>query len=104
MIQQVTWTGGHTPTDEDSVFQFLGSTSGSGSYSFKVRQTYSNGKVVDWSGAETSETPAPTIEAKSSLSGGGSSTLALIALVVGGIGVVLGGIALFAGKSGRELT
>jgi hypothetical protein len=40
------------------------------------------------------DTPAPRIEAKSSLGGGGSSTLAIIALVVGGIGVLLGGVAL----------
>src|SRR5678815_659102 len=89
VIQQVTWSGGKVPTDEDAVFRFNGSTSSDKTYKFKVRQTYSNGKVVDWSGSESSDTPAPTIEAVSDL-GGGSSTLTIVALVVGAIGVVLG--------------
>ena len=38
-------------------------------YTFGVRQTYSDGSVVDWSGPESSDTPAPTIEASSSLGG-----------------------------------
>jgi uncharacterized protein YcnI len=88
-IEQVTWTGGRVPTDEDSVFRFNGSMNSSKTYTFKVRQTYSNGKVVDWTGSESSDTPAPTIEAVSSF-GGSSSTLSIIALIVGGIGVVLG--------------
>jgi uncharacterized protein YcnI len=88
-IQQVTWSGGKVPTDEDSVFRFNGSTNSSKTYTFKVRQTYSNGKVVDWTGSESSDTPAPTIEAVSSF-GGSSSTLTIVALIVGGIGVLLG--------------
>jgi uncharacterized protein YcnI len=94
VIQKVTWTGGKTPTEEDSVFQFLASPDSNKTYTFKVRQTYSDGSIVDWSGPESSDTPSPVIEAKSSLGGGGSSTLTIIALVVGAIGVVLGGIAL----------
>jgi uncharacterized protein YcnI len=93
-IQQVTWTGGAVPTEEDAVFQFLGNPDSSKTYTFKVRQTYSDGSVVDWSGPESSDTPAPVIEAKSSLGGGGSSTLAIIALVVGAAGVALAGLAL----------
>jgi uncharacterized protein YcnI len=88
-IQQVTWSGGKVPTDEDSVFRFNGSMNSSKTYTFKVRQTYSNGKVVDWTGSESSDAPAPTIEAVSSF-GGSSSTLSIIALIVGGIGVMLG--------------
>jgi hypothetical protein len=57
---------------------------------------------VNWSGSESSDTPAPTVEAQSSLGGGGSSTLAIVALVVGVVGVVLGGLAL-ALRGGREL-
>ena len=94
VIQKVTWTGGKTPTEEDSVFQFLASPDSSTTYTLPVRQTYSDGSVVDWSGPESSDTPAPRIEAKSSLGGGGSSTLSIIALVVGGIGVLLGAVAL----------
>jgi uncharacterized protein YcnI len=88
-IQQVTWSGGKVPTDEDSVFRFNGSMNSSKTYTFKVRQTYSNGKVVDWTGSESSDTPAPTIEAVSSF-GGSGSTLTIVALIVGGIGVLLG--------------
>jgi hypothetical protein len=68
-----------------------------------VLQTYSDGSLVDWSGAESSDAPAPSIEAKSSLGGGGTSTLTIVALVVGALGVVLGAIALFS-RSGRQLT
>ena len=88
-VQQVTWSGGKVPTDEDAVFRFNGSADSSKTYTFKVRQTYSNGKVVDWTGSESSDTPAPTIEAVSSF-GGSSSTLTIVALIVGGIGVLLG--------------
>jgi uncharacterized protein YcnI len=94
VIQKVTWTGGNVPTDEDAIFQFLASPDSSKTYTFKVRQTYSDGSVVDWSGPESSDTPAPRIEAKSSLGGGGSSTLAIIAIVVGGAGVALAALAL----------
>jgi uncharacterized protein YcnI len=94
VIQKVTWTGGSVPTGEDSIFQFLASPDSSKTYTFAVRQTYSDGSVVDWSGPESSDTPAPRIEAKSWLGGGGSSTLSIIALVVGGIGVLLGAVAL----------
>jgi uncharacterized protein YcnI len=103
VIQQVTWSGGKVPTDEDAVFRFNGSLSSSKTYTFKVRQTYSSGKVVDWSGSESSDTPSPTIEAVSDLGGGGSSsTLTIVALVVGAIGVVLGIVGL--ATRGRPLT
>jgi uncharacterized protein YcnI len=102
VIQKVTWTGGHTPTEEDSLFQFLGQPSKPGTYTFQVEQTYSDGSIVDWSGSESSEAPAPTIEAKSSLGGGGTSTLAIVALVVGAVGVIVGGVALVS-RGGRPL-
>ena len=94
VIQKVLWTGGRVPTEEDAVFQFLASADSNKTYTFTVRQTYSDGSVVDWSGPESSDTPAPTIEAKSSLGGGGSSTLAIIALAVAGVAVVLSGLSL----------
>jgi uncharacterized protein YcnI len=97
VINKVTWSGGNVPTEEDATFSFLGSPSSSKTYTFQVRQTYKDGSVVEWSGPESSDTPAPTVEAKSSLGGGSSSTLAVIALVVGAIGVVLGALGLFAG-------
>ena len=102
VIQKVTWTGGKVPTEEDALFQFLGQPSKAGTYTFQAQQTYSDGSIVNWSGSESSDAPAPTIEAKSSLGGGGTSTLAIIALVVGAIGVVLGAIALFS-RGGRQI-
>src|SRR3954447_19185829 len=98
VIQKVTWTGGSVPTGEDAFFQFLGEPGESGPYVFRVRQTYSDGKVVDWSGDESSDPPAPTIDVQDSFGGGGgSSTLAVIALILGALGVVLGAAALRAG-------
>lgn len=98
VVQKVTWTGGNTPTNFDSVFRFNASIPKSGTVVFHVRQTYSNGKVVDWSGPETSDTPAPRIEALSSFGGGGTSIVAIIALVLGAAALVLAGVGLFGGK------
>jgi uncharacterized protein YcnI len=103
VVQKVTWTGGDVPTEEDSLFQFLGEPSKSGSYRFQVQQTYSDGSIVDWAGSESSDAPGPVIEAKSSLGGGGTSTLTIVALVIGALGVLLGGFALVS-RSGRQLT
>jgi uncharacterized protein YcnI len=100
-IQTVTWSGGKVPTDEDAVFRFNGSVDSSKTYAFTVRQTYSNGKVVDWSGPESSDTPAPVVEGVSSLGGGSTTTLTIVALIVGGIGVLLGIVGLAA--RGRPL-
>jgi uncharacterized protein YcnI len=102
VVQSVTWTGGKVPTGEISHFAFLASADSDKTYTFGVEQTYSDGSIVNWNGPESSDTPAPTVEAKSSLGGGGSSTLAIIALVVGVVGVLLGGVALVA-KGGRQL-
>jgi len=102
VVQKVTWTGGSVPTDLDSVFRFNASASGAKTYTFEVRQTYSDGSVVDWNGPESSDTPAPTVEAVSSLGGGSSSTLAIVAIVVGGIALVVALIALIGGR--RPLT
>jgi uncharacterized protein YcnI len=103
VVQKVTWTGGHTPTDDDSLFQFLASGSSAATYTFQVQQTYSDGSIVDWNGSESSESPAPTVELKKTLGGGGTSTLTIVAVVLGALGVVLGGIALFAQAGDRQL-
>jgi uncharacterized protein YcnI len=103
VIQKVTWTGGSVPTGEDSTFWFLGQPARSGTYAFSVQQTYSDGSIVDWSGSESSEDPAPTIEARSSLGGGGSSTLAIVAVALGAVAVVLAGVALVSGGGKRQL-
>ncbi|HYX89772.1 MAG TPA: DUF1775 domain-containing protein [Gaiellaceae bacterium] len=100
-IQKVTWKGGKVPTDEDAVFHFDASVDSSKTYVLSVRQTYSDGKVVDWSGPESSETPAPRVEGVSDLGGSSATTLTIVALVVGGIGVVIGVVGLAA--RGRPL-
>jgi uncharacterized protein YcnI len=102
-IQQVTWSGGNVPTEEDAVFQFLASPDSSKTYSFKVRQTYSDGTVVDWAGPESSDTPAPVIEAKSSFGGGGSDTLAIIALALGAVALLVAVLGLLTGSGRRSL-
>ena len=104
VITKITWSGGNVPTDEDAAFSFLGRTDSSKTYTFGVRQTYSDGSVVDWTGPESSDTPAPTIEAKSSFGGGGSSTLAIVALIVGAVGALLGVVALVTASGRRSLT
>jgi uncharacterized protein YcnI len=103
VVTQVTWSGGHVPTEEDSLFQFLAQPSATGTYTFHVQQTYSDGSIVDWSGPESSAAPAPTIKVVSSVGGGGSSVLTIVALVLGALGVLVGGIALFS-RGGRSLT
>jgi uncharacterized protein YcnI len=102
-IQRVTWSGGKVPSEEDALFQFLASADSAKTYAFKVRQTYSDGSVVDWAGPESSDTPAPQVEVKSSLGGGGSDTLAIVALVVGVLALVVGLIGLFMGGGRRAV-
>jgi uncharacterized protein YcnI len=94
VVQRVVWTGGRTPTGEDSVFAFNATPTSDKTYTFRVRQTYSDGSVVDWSGPESSDAPAPKLEALSSFDSGGSNTLGIIALVVAGISFVLAGVSL----------
>jgi len=99
VVTKVTWSGGSVPTGEDAAFSFLAQPSSAKTYTFGVRQTYSDGSVVDWNGPESSDTPSPTLDVKSSFGGGGgSSTLALIALIVGAIGALLGAAALLGGR------
>jgi len=102
VVQKVTWTGGSTPTGDDSLFQFLAQPAHTGTYTFDVQQTYSDNSIVEWNEAETAANPAPTIEVKSSLGGGGTPVLTIVALVLGALGIVLGGIALVS-RSGRQL-
>ncbi len=103
VVTKVTWTGGRTPTGQDSLFQFLAQPASAKTYQFQVEQTYSDGSIVNWSGSESSDAPAPTIEAASSLGGGGVSVLTIIALVVGVLGLIAGIFALSSGSKGRAL-
>jgi uncharacterized protein YcnI len=103
VVTKVTLTGGNTPTGEDTLFQFLAQPASAKTYTFEVQQTYSDGSIVNWAGSESSAYPAPTIQAVSSLGGGGVSLLTIIALVVGVLGLLAGGFALIGGSRGREL-
>jgi uncharacterized protein YcnI len=103
VVSTVTWTGGAVPTDEDAVFRFSATlTGGSQTYTFGVRQTYSDGSVVEWTGAETSDTPSPVIKGVSSIGGGSSSTLAIIAIAVAAVALLLAIVSLLSGR--RSLT
>jgi uncharacterized protein YcnI len=98
VIQDVTWTGGNVPTDEDSVFHFVATLTSAKTFTFTVKQTYSDGTIVDWSGPESSDTPAPLVVSESSLGGASSSTLPIIALVVAGVALLVGIAGLLGGK------
>ena len=103
VVQKVTWTGGKVPTDQDAVFRFIASTSGSKTYRFAVRQTYSDGSIVDWNGPESSDAPAPTVKALSSLSSGGTSILSILAIVLGALALIVALVAVVGRGGGREL-
>src|SRR3954454_13653832 len=45
VVNKVTWTGGHVPTEEDAVFQFNASANAAQTYTFQVRQTYDDETV-----------------------------------------------------------
>jgi uncharacterized protein YcnI len=101
-VTSVKWTGGEVPFGEAAVFTFVGLPNSAADYRFVVRQTYSDDSVVNWSGPPDADEPAPVVEAKSSLGGGSSSTLALIALILAGLAILVGLGGLAAGR-GRQL-
>ena len=95
----ITWKGKLSGT-ELAVLPFTGVPKKAQAYAFTVRQTYSD---VVWSGDESSDTPAAhvTASAAESSSGGSSDsskTIAIVALIVGGLGLLVGGAALVAGR------
>jgi uncharacterized protein YcnI len=102
VVQRVIWSGGRIPTGEDSLFQFLGQPASPGTYTFQVQQTYSDGSIVNWAGSESSDAPAPTIEAKSSLGGGSTPVATIIAIILGALGVILAVAALITRGGGKR--
>lgn len=98
VVNTITWTGGKVPTEEDSVFRFNASVSKAATVTFGVRQYYSDGTVVDWSGAEGSDTPAPTIRAVSDLGGSSTDTLTIVALVLAAAALLIGIGGIFLGR------
>jgi uncharacterized protein YcnI len=101
VITKVTWTG-NTGPEQTTFLDFLGSGDSAKTYAFNVRQTYSDGKVANWSGPEGSDEPAPVVKLESSLGGGGGSkTLEILALALAAIALVVAVFALV-GKSGMR--
>jgi len=89
------WTGGDVPPGEAVLVQFVGDPESARSYEFSVVQTFSDGTVSEWKSEE-----AASLEARSSLGGGGNT----LALVLSILGVVLGAVALLLrAGGGREL-
>lgn len=97
-FSRVTWSGGHVPTGQAAVFGLNASTDGAKTYVFAVRQTYSDGSVVDWAGDESSDTPAVRLTSVSDLGGGSGSTLAVIAIIVGGVALLVALVAVVSGR------
>jgi len=104
VVSKVTWTGGSVPTEEDAVFQFNATPTSTKTYTFQVRQTYDDDAVVDWNGSEGSDTPAPTVEAKASLGGDSSPTIAIVALIAGTLGILLALLAILGARGERPIT
>ena len=117
-VKQITWTGTGRGIGRIGPGQFMDfplsvqipEGSAGTTLTFKAIQTYSNGDVVRWIGAAGSDHPAPTLKvaaasgsgssgtaapaAPAASSGGGSDTIGVIALIVGGIGLVAAAAAL----------
>jgi uncharacterized protein YcnI len=103
-VQKATWSRDEEDltkekdeaSEQDAVFQFFGRPGSSREYTFTVRQTYADGSVVqrgpkvDWPGGpKSSAGVGPAVVAKSSFDGA-TSTLAIVALIVGALGLVVG--------------
>jgi uncharacterized protein YcnI len=104
-VSQVTWTGGKIAPGEFQDFPMsLEMPEEPQTLTFKATQTYDNGDVVRWIEPPGGEDPAPQVKviaapsdapetqatAASSSKDEDSNTLAIIALIVGGLGLVAG--------------
>ena len=126
-VSKITWSGGAIKPGEFQEFSAsMGPLPKANELVFKALQTYSDGDVVRWievtpAGGQEPEHPAPVVtltkaaagadhhaaaadEAASTKSSDSSSsdTLAIVAIVVGALGVILGGVAL--ARTGRAKT
>src|SRR4051812_12733441 len=118
-VKRITWTADSTAQGiPPGAFQDFGLSvqvpgKAGDALTFKALQTYSDGQVVRWIGPAGSETPAPVVKVTgapaaaatpaaaapaASSDGGGSDTLAIVALVVGALGLAVGAVALAAGR------
>ncbi len=108
-VSEITWSGGKIAPGQ------LPNTPGK-ALTFKALQTYSNGDVVRWIGAPDSESPAPQVQltaaepddhhakpegdiaAEVSADDEHDETLAIIALIVGGLALLLSLVAVIRRK------
>jgi periplasmic copper chaperone A len=127
----ITATGKGIPVDgfQDFNLDILVPDKAGSTLTFKAVQTYSNGSVVRWIGPESSENPAPTVKivaggddgaaapaattapaatpaataapASSSDDGGSSNGLAIVALIIGALGLITGVAGLSAARRSR---
>lgn len=109
-VTRVTWTGGEIAPGQFQDFPLsvqIPDRAGD-TLTFKAVQTYDNGDVARWIGAPGSEEPAPQVkvtaasesEPSAAENGSGddddSDLLPVIALVVGGLGLLIGAAAFLA--------
>jgi uncharacterized protein len=127
-VDTITWTA---KSKDDAIppgaFQDFGLSlkipDQTGPLTFKALQTYSTGEIVRWIGAEGSDNPAPIVtvtdaaaaatatpaspatpppsQAAGDDDDGSSNTLAIVALIVGALGVLLGVAGLLSGRRAR---
>ena len=123
-VTRITWTGdgkqGSIPPGayKDFPLSVLVPGKAGDTLTFKALQTYSNGKIVRWIGPEGSDEPAPTVSVTSSTDAAAAATpaapvptataapkedssgngLAIIALVIGALGLVAGVASLAASR------
>jgi uncharacterized protein YcnI len=112
-VSRVTWTGGSIGVGQFQQFKVaMGLPDDTDSLVFKALQTYSNGQTVRWievpsSADQEPQNPAPTLtltaaDTSTKSSDSDSNALAIIALVVGAVGVLVGGAALLRARSQRS--
>jgi uncharacterized protein YcnI len=112
-VSRITWTGdGKQGSIPPGGFQDFGLSvvvpgKAGDELTFKALQTYSNGEVVRWIGAKSSDNPAPTVAVTAAskeaapaapaatptpadTSGDSSNGLAIAALIVGALGLITG--------------
>jgi uncharacterized protein YcnI len=112
-VSQITWSGGAIPPGQFQQFKIsVGLPDNADSLTFKALQTYSNGQIVRWiettaPGGTEPEHPAPVLKltsgtetapaatSSSSSQDDDSNALAIVAIIVGGLALIVGGIAIF---------
>lgn len=107
-ISKVTWTGLKVPSGESAFLRFSGYVTDDKphEFTFKVEQTYSDGKVVDWAGPADADEPAPTLSMVASATSAGddgTDTLTIVAVILAALALLIG-IAGVARRNGRSLT